>query len=89
MHESVNKEYLKKYTKEIMRLPREQLDELWYLCGFIISDHAKDLKALREEDIKNVKNNFSSAELVLSVLLTETSIIEFEENLKKVQKWLT
>ncbi|MBN1923988.1 MAG: hypothetical protein JW791_04490 [Nanoarchaeota archaeon] len=73
------------FAVRIRKLSDEEIDEVWYLCGFIISDHRSDLKALRDYDIKQIRKSVQGAYGVLEILLQETFVEDFRKNLKKVE----
>ena len=84
--EEITQEKLTEITRKIRKLSKMQIDELWYLCEFIIKGHPLNLKALRESDIKNIKKSLNSAKKIVLNLLMETSVNGVEVNLEKVKK---
>ncbi len=84
--EKISEKDLEEFSRRIRKLSPEKIDELWFLCEFIFTDHEKNLKALRNIDIQEIKESLDSAkEVVWSYLLVEVPIEMFKKNLKKVE----
>ncbi len=83
--EKITEKELAEFAKRVRKLPPEKIDELWFLCEFIFTEHEKNLKALRNEDIEKIKESLESAEEVVDYLLAETPIEMFKKNLEKVE----
>lgn len=86
--EKITEKELAEFAERVRKLPPEKIDELWFLCEFVFMEHEKNLKALRNEDIKKIKESQESAEDVVDYLLAETPIGMFKNNLEKVEKML-
>ena len=69
------------YTKRIRRLPDNKIDELWFKCGFNISDNGSSFKAIRKSEINKIRKSFDSAKEVVKKLLMETKINEFRKTI--------
>ena len=69
-----------------MRLSDNKIDELWFLCGYIFSEHDKNFKALRKDDIKELRQDLDIAKEVLwERLLIETPIKDFKKRLERIE----
>jgi|GEM_PF-3783483 len=44
------------------KLTGEKIDELWYLCGFVIANHEKSRKALSETAKEDIIKNLAILE---------------------------
>ncbi len=84
--EKISEKDLKDFAERVRKLSPEKIDELWFLCEFVYMDHEKNLKALRNEDIKQIKESLDSAKEVVDYLLAETPVEMFKKNLEKVEK---
>lgn len=85
--EVISNEELDSYIKRIRALPVNKIDELWFLCNFILSGHEKDnLKALRVCDIEKITANEQSARQLILYLFRETRKVEIEKNLKLLEE---
>lgn len=85
-NDKINEKELISFSKRIRKLSPEKIDELWYLCDFIIKNHKKDLKAFRSVDLDNINESLISAKEVVWGLIAETPIEKFKKNLSKVEE---
>jgi len=79
--EKIFEEELRDFAKKIRELSDEKVDELWFRCGFIISDYEINFKSLREMDIIMIRTSEESAMEVVKSLLLETRKEEFKKHL--------
>jgi len=86
LHDKITEEELTDWAIRIRRLSREYIDEIWYNCGFIIQDHAPDLKALRDDDILSIKESLEDAKRVVESLFLESYADDIRKNLELVEK---
>ena len=84
--EQISEEELTDFSSRIQKLSDKKIDELWYLCGFIILNREKKFKAIRQIDIDSIRENLDSAKEVVWDLIEETPIKEFKKNLFKIKK---
>ena len=83
--EVISERELSDFAIRIRNLNDEKIDELWFRCGYIIVDHRKDFKALRQSDIDRIRRNIQSAREVLWNLIIETPIDIFKKKLAEVE----
>jgi len=83
--DEISEDQLEEFTSRIRNLEDKEIDRLWHEIGFVIADHADDLKALRWKDIHNIRKSEESAKVVVENLLFETSLEDFEEELRKLE----
>ena len=74
------------FSKRIKKLSDKKIDELWYLCGFIISEREENFKAIGQMNINRIRGSLDSAKKVVGNLLSETKLEEFKKNLSKVEE---
>ena len=85
-NEKISAEKVSELTERIINLSDDNIDELWFRCEFIMADHKKDeLKALRKDDIENIRSGVDDAEDTVVALLTETPIKDVEKNLEELE----
>lgn len=85
--ELISNEELDSYIKRIRALTPNKIDELWFLCNFILSGHEKNnLKALRTCDIEKITSDDQSAKQLILYLFRETRKEVIEKNLKEIEK---
>jgi hypothetical protein len=82
--EEISEEELTGFAERIRKLSPEEIDELWYLCGFIIEGRGNN-KAIRNEDIERINESLDSAKNVVWSLLSESRKEDFRKNLEKVE----
>jgi hypothetical protein len=78
-------------VKRIRKLSDKQIDELWYLCGYIYSEDSypyreKNFKAITQEYLDKIRMDFESAKIVVGWLWDETKTEEIMRNLEKVER---
>jgi len=83
--EEISQKQLEDFVDRIRDLDDREIDRLWTEIGFVVSDHADDLKALRWKDIQNIRENRESAKIVIGNLLFETPVKKFRSKLKEIE----
>lgn len=74
-------EEIKEITNKILKLPDKLIDELFFRCGFIYSEHT--MKALSQENIDDIRNDERTIEFSL---LSETPKKDVLKNLEDIEK---
>jgi hypothetical protein len=83
--ETISEEEVIELAKRVRKLPSNLIDQLWYLCHFIISDREPEYKAIRQIDVKNIKKSPEAAKTVLKDFLFEVRIDDVRINLTKLE----
>ena len=81
--EGVRPSEITELTKEIINLDAEQIDNLWYRCGWLDSERGSN-KALPKQKIEKIRNNKSFALKMVGALILETQKSEVIENLSNI-----
>jgi hypothetical protein len=92
--DSISEEELIDFSNRVRKFSDNEIDELWYLCGYIYSEdlypyREKRFKAMAQEFIDRIMKNIDSAKEVIWNLICETRIEEFKKNLLKVEREIT
>lgn len=86
LREEISENELIEFSERVRKLSDEKIDELWRLCGFIISGREEKYKAIRQTDIDRIRESRDSAKKVVWNLIAETSRKDFKKNLARVEK---
>ena len=84
--ETISENELAEIAKRFRKLSPEQIDEVWYRCGYIITDHEKDFKALRESDIDAIIAGLDSAKVKVWHLVAEAHLSDVKKALAAIEK---
>lgn len=84
--ETMSEEELAELAKRFRKLSQKQIDEVWYRCGFIITDHEKQYKALRKSDVDAITRGLDSAKEKIWHLIAETYISDVKKALAEMEK---
>ena len=74
--ERVSKKFINKAGEKIMKLPKSEIDEIWYKMGWIEESHGKN-KALPDWRLEKIKNEKDWAKQSLINLFLESPQKEF------------
>jgi len=85
-NEKISEEELINFSKRIRNLSDKDIDELWFLCGFIISEREERYKAVRQEEVDRIRESLNSAKEVVWNLLAEIRLEDFTKNLSKIKE---
>ncbi len=84
--ETVSEKELEEMAKRFRKLSPKQIDEVWYRCGFIITDHEKGFKALRKTDIEAIVKGLDTAKEKVWDLVLETHVSDVKKALAEMEK---
>ena len=84
--EDISEDHLLKIINQIQALEDPEIDNLWFNCGFIISDREKGLKAIRKSDIERIRESSHVARITVWSLLAETPLQTVLNNLNYILK---
>lgn len=79
--ETISEKELDELARRFRKLSPKQIDEIAYRCGFIITDHEKEYKALRKSDVDAIVSGLDSAKEKIWGLLAETHLNEVKKAL--------
>ena len=82
--EELSEEELKEYTERIRRLLDEEIDELFYRLGFVVTDQEDGVKAIMKYHLAEIRSNGKSA--MVENLLMESSLDRFNGNLEEIEE---
>ena len=83
--EIISENKIEKIAKRIQKLSFDEIDTLFYKCGWVNTKKEKENKALEKDEISEIKKNSDIALAKTKNLLIETSIKEVLKNLNAVE----
>ena len=85
-NEKISEEELINFSKRIRDLSDKDIDQLWFLCDFILSEREERYKAVRQEEVDRIRESLNSAKEVVWNLLAEIRLEDFTKNLFKIKE---
>jgi|WetSurMetagenome_2_1015567.scaffolds.fasta_scaffold72186_3 hypothetical protein len=84
--ETMSEDELADMARRFRKLNPKQIDEVWYRCGFIITDHEKEYKALRKSDVEAITGGLDTAKEKVWNLISEVYISDVKKALAEMEK---
>lgn len=84
--EEISDKELTDWAKRIRKFSDEQIDELWYLCGYVQTEREEKFKAISQEYIDRIRESLDSAKLVIGWLWDETKTEEIKKSLSIIKR---